>query len=374
MPILAVCPYCHEGTVRAPDHALGLSVACPRCHNCFTLVDSKQLPKAAEREPAAPAAAAKSAPVAALQATVVANERITPQAMTSAADTVKMVPAPPLASPEPAPSNTVALPRELDLTLPLALVAVLFGGTSLLISQLPYGRVATLAVAGLGLLMGLGSLLVAEQKRLVPLLAAGLNAVALLLVIALPSWLGLTTWWPTAPPDDSKTVKAVGYDGSVPAPAEWVDISTAAWQRDDVRVAVSALTIGPVELTGPNGKKRATKEKYLQIWLQVSNSGVARKFDFRGWDATAPQGAPRLTDSAGKVLAAKTFEPGWEPPGRPQTKALFPGKTADNLLIFEPPAHTVAHLRLELPGDAFSGTEAVRFLIPRSSIGDRAAP
>src|SRR2546430_1407671 len=40
MPILAVCPYCQEGKVRAPDSAVGLSADCPRCHNSFTLVAS----------------------------------------------------------------------------------------------------------------------------------------------------------------------------------------------------------------------------------------------------------------------------------------------------------------------------------------------
>ncbi|HYE77463.1 MAG TPA: hypothetical protein VEI97_05720, partial [bacterium] len=55
MPILAVCPYCHTGKVRAPDHAVGRSATCPKCYNCFTIVPAQSLPAAAP---------AKSKPVA----------------------------------------------------------------------------------------------------------------------------------------------------------------------------------------------------------------------------------------------------------------------------------------------------------------------
>jgi len=47
MPILAICPYCREGKVRAPDRAVGLSATCPKCFNCFTIIASKDA--AAER-------------------------------------------------------------------------------------------------------------------------------------------------------------------------------------------------------------------------------------------------------------------------------------------------------------------------------------
>src|SRR5207237_793753 len=80
-----------------------------------------------------------------------------------------------------------------------------------------------------------------------------------------------------------------------------------------------------VEWTGEKNKRKWTKENLLQIWVRVRNDGVARKFDFRGWSVTSSPGVavPRLTDSAGKVLAAKTFDPGWEPFGRPKSMALF---------------------------------------------------
>src|SRR5215468_10889036 len=55
MPFLAVCPYCRKGQIRAPEHMIGLSATCPRCHSCFTLAPASQLPSISE--PAAPQAA-----------------------------------------------------------------------------------------------------------------------------------------------------------------------------------------------------------------------------------------------------------------------------------------------------------------------------
>ena len=42
MSILAVCPFCKQGKVRAPVTAVGLSATCPSCQNFFTIVESKE--------------------------------------------------------------------------------------------------------------------------------------------------------------------------------------------------------------------------------------------------------------------------------------------------------------------------------------------
>jgi hypothetical protein len=158
-------------------------------------------------------------------------------------------------------------------------------------------------------------------------------------------------------------VRAIGLDDGVGAPAEWVDVRKAAWQRDDVRVTVTGHTIGPIELTGPKEQRRWTKEKFVQVRVRVDNVGVARSFDVKGWTASGELAA-RLADATGKALAVKTFTEGWEPPGRPTAATLFPGRSFEQLLIFEAPANVAGQLRLELPGDAFGGIDPVRLLIP----------
>jgi hypothetical protein len=367
MPIVAVCPYCRKGSVRAPDAAVGLSIACPNCHSCFTVV-----PSALPGRPAPPVAvpAPQSVPVA----------DATAPAPAAATATTAAVPAPALAPALPPAATPVAAAfpeTEGDPVLPLALVAVSLAGVSLLLSQLPYGRLGAAVLAGLGLLLGLGSLLFAERRRDVAGLGAALNALVLLVVIALPGLLGLSTWVPAAALEESRTVvKAVRHDHSSALPATWVDVSQASWQLDDVRISVRGATIAPVELTGTNTQRRWTKTSYLQINLQVLNAGVARKIDFEGWAATAgPDGsAVRLTDAAGKALPAKTFDRGTTAAWLVQPAGLFPGKSAERLLVFEAPAAPFDRLRLELPGSAFGSPETVRLVFPRSFLGQRSLP
>jgi hypothetical protein len=371
MPILAVCPYCHEGKVRAADGAEGLSATCPRCYNCFTLVASTARLKAPVRSsvpvpppppPAIPAPEPTEGTVGGEGMTVPVHSPIP-----------EPTPAPP---PEPTPVTAETPGRAPEPALALALVAVTLGGIGLILTEIPYGRFGTVAAAGLGLLLGLVCLGLAERSRVVAVTAAVLNAAVLLVVIALPTWLGLEPWRRPALPDDSKVVKAVELGDTGSHPADWVDISTASWQLDDVRISVPSVRFEPVELTGTNNRKKWTKENFLQIWVRVRNDGVARKYDCQGWSGTPSPGVavPRLTDSAGKVLAAKTFDPGWEPPGRPHNTALFPGKWALQLLIFEVPSPPADHFRLELPGTAFGSSETVRLLIPRSTINSQPPP
>jgi hypothetical protein len=313
--------------------------------------------KAPPPHPGPPAEATETAPAAA-----------------TTADAPALAPALP---PAAAPAAAAFPETEGDPVLPLALVALIIAGLSLLVSQLPYGRIGTAGLAGLGLLLGLGSLLFAERRRAVPALGTLVNAGVLLVALALPGWLGQTSWLPPQALDDSRTVvKAVRHDHSSALPAEWVDASQASWQLDDVRVSVRGAVIAPVELTGTNTKRRWTKDSYLQISLQVANAGVARKIDFQGWAATpgGDGGMVRLTDGAGKALPAKTFDRGTTAAWLVQPVGLFPGKSAERLLVFEPPPAGFDRLRLELPGSAFGSTETVKLVIPRSFFNQRSMP
>ena len=63
VPIIAVCPYCQIGRVRAPERAVGATANCPRCHSSFTVVDSGETEEIARRLSAAsPGIELKTAP------------------------------------------------------------------------------------------------------------------------------------------------------------------------------------------------------------------------------------------------------------------------------------------------------------------------
>jgi hypothetical protein len=239
-----------------------------------------------------------------------------------------------------------------------ALIAITLGSIGFGLSQLPYGRISAAVLGGLGLVVAIISLLVMEHKRVLPAVATGMNVVVLLLVLLLPSWLGITSWRPVKELDDSGTVRAVGLTDGVASPADWVDVSKSAWQRDDVRVSVTSVSAGQIELVGPKEKRRWTKEKFLQVRLKVENVGVSRAIDFRGWSA-GPQG-PKLMPPAGEPVGIKTWDDGWSAPAKPAAATLFPGRGTEQTLIFPYPPTGSGPLRLELPAAAFGGTESVR--------------
>lgn len=51
--IVAICPYCRAGGVRAPQASVGASATCPKCKSSFTVMPSDGLPGwAKEPQPA----------------------------------------------------------------------------------------------------------------------------------------------------------------------------------------------------------------------------------------------------------------------------------------------------------------------------------
>jgi hypothetical protein len=158
-------------------------------------------------------------------------------------------------------------------------------------------------------------------------------------------------------------VKAYGKEGVEKVTGEWV-AADKGWQLDDVKVAIRNTSLGPIELTGPKGEKRWSRKQFLQIRVRVGNGGVARLIEFKGWDASTV----RITDNAGRALQQGTFDTGWEGPTRVEPASLPPGRAADQVFLFEPPASQIEFLRLELPGTAFGADQPVRFQITASQI------
>jgi hypothetical protein len=381
MPILAVCPYCHEGKVRAPDKALGLSATCPKCANCFTIVPSVELPAApAGMKPAPRARAAPTSPIAAFEGGQIgrtARTAITIDVPTPVPEETTRPPEP-NTSPEPEPPVALFQPptrRTKINASPQVLLAIILAGVGLAASQVPFGRVPSVLLCLAGLILGLVSLASAKSKYRWPVAAAGLNLFAVVALLLVPSWFGLSSWWPAKIENDANQIKAVAYGRGEAAPTEdeWLDASKAAWQREDVRVKVTSVVLAPIDLEGPTDQKKKSKERYVQIRLRISNVGVTRKLEFQAWSTPPGPGveAPQLRDGAGASLTQRWFETGAKSSGRSTNPQLFPDKFADDLLVYEAPAKGVDHLRLELPASAYGGSGRIQLLIPAGMIANR---
>src|SRR5262245_6139217 len=122
--ILAACPYCKVGKVRAPADAIGASATCPRCYNSLTIVDS-QSPTAFRPSPSKPAPQSS--------AVAVAPELAGPDSDTeAAAEPEERMPS--IVAPLPPPRERG---RDVESSFALAMVAFVLAGIVLPVTYLP---------------------------------------------------------------------------------------------------------------------------------------------------------------------------------------------------------------------------------------------
>jgi hypothetical protein len=345
MPFVAACPFC-RGKVRLPDHAVGLSISCPRCGCSFTVVPLEDGPG----EPSLPVLPQVAATV--LPGPAVNGCR--PAVLSAGA-----------ASDRAAGTEPGFLPL-------LGVVSVLLASIGLALLSLPALRPFTLALGGLALASGgLGLALGGPTQRgRVFFPAAGAVLSVPVLVIA-GFWPGLLSPLPpteyTAPPDAYTGPLAVPLagEGTQPAP-EWVDACTHYAQLGDLRVRVMRVTWGPVAFTD---SARPPGGEGLQIAIRVYNAGTNRRLEYRGWGQPAepPAGqAAVLLDDRGQTCRLRSFGPGGEVAGQVRSASIAPLRPIDDVLVFDPPASKVEYLRLELPAAAIGEAGTLRLQIPPS--------
>src|SRR6266513_2805754 len=110
MPIVAVCPYCREGKVRAPEKAVGLSATCPKCFNCFTVIASKDADAERPLSRSAVPSPKRTPPALTVpphSPTAIAVDQRTPEPMTAPLTALDPPPRPPAPRPAPAPQAAV---------------------------------------------------------------------------------------------------------------------------------------------------------------------------------------------------------------------------------------------------------------------------
>lgn len=376
--IIAICPYCRAGGVRAPDTALGASATCPKCKSSFTIIPSDDIPPGWDK----PAPLKKSPPLEETQATAAmpdvtepspvlpaekqrakpraASEPPAPQTIATSQET----PASPSA--EAAPEATPLAPHDLGMV--FALVALILVGPAMLATLFPYGRFVTVALAAIGLVGGVLCLGAEGKARLAAASAAVLHFLTLILVIFLPSWLHLDPWLGAPPPEGPTGPQAVQHGTGTMnpvSPSDWLDASKTSWQFQDTRVTVRS-SVGSAELLGPKEAKRTTKEHYLYLTIQVQNIGFEREIPLSGWAAGQGADGVRVVDANGKPLAPAAFEAGWAPDrGKPAPRAV-PGHGSEVVLLFAAPPAKTEFVRVQLSGTAIGMQEEIKF---RTGVG-----
>jgi predicted RNA-binding Zn-ribbon protein involved in translation (DUF1610 family) len=272
------------------------------------------------------------------------------------------------------------------------IASLVIGVLSFLLCWVPW---LGIGVSGFGLLLGLMGLVLAAARRGsgAGFSVAGSGLSALSLAVCLVWTFALSSGF-KAVDDlfakqnrtnqtqvvDSEKVKASpggspfappGEQGEAPPKnePEWADASKGPVQQDKVRVRVVSVTVDFV--TGKDFRDFKSEEKLLKIGLQVENLHPNRKVDYRGWGASSvflSEGAPHLTDNFDNLYKRVTFGFVSHIDGQVHSESIYPGKSVNDLLVFEVPVDTAKHLRLELPAKNFGGTGMLRLQIPKGMI------
>ncbi len=377
--IVAICPYCRSGGVRAKGTALGASAKCPKCKSSFTIVPDDDLPDwVAKASADAVVISAPSGEKPKLKLPAVEETRA--MDALDVTEPSPVLPAEPRPQPRPAAQTAPVFTPDAgepaaptDAGFLLALGALTLVGPTVLASQLPFGRIIALALAAIGFVGGLLCLGAEGRARIGGALAALLHAGVAVVVLLLPSWLNLDPW--DAPPIEEPQGPVVIEHGTgiktMTTPGAVLDAGRSSWQLKDVRVTVRSV-VGPVELRGPDNAKRMTKESYLQISVHIANVGFEREVSLSGWAAGLTTDGVRVTDGSGKQLDPAKFEGTFTPDrGRPAPRAM-PGNVSEVRFLFPAPPKKTDSVQVQLSGVAFGYPEDIKFRI--SALGLQVRP
>ncbi len=354
MPFIAECLFCHA-KMRVPDESEGMSVACPRCGDSFTLVPMVNPPevKAANLRPPPTASATAAAVLAAAR---VEDEKPEPGAAPTA---------------RPAPQDE---PWRRPLIFPYELiggVALVLAGCAAACVPIPAFQTAAISLAGSAVVLGVVGWVVARKPdrggRTRPAAGAALGAAVLLLV----------TFWPDlfagGPPFGDNTPRPLGADAVTPGgeqPAEPpTGASTPEFRLGALRIQVVKAEVAPVKFAG--GPTTVTPERALQITVRVLNGGRGRPIHYSGWSRMLPgEKTPpaSLRDGRGKAYALRNYGAGRDVAGQLREARIPSNDRVEDVLVFEPPAVAVDSLRLELALTAVESTGRARLEIPGSLV------
>jgi hypothetical protein len=376
--IIAICPYCRAGGVRARDTAVGDTATCPKCKSGFTVLPEENPPDWAAN--AQPGAASFSAPEAADARPALPDETHESGAMPDVTEPSPVVPAEPKpagpksAPPARPPAAARAVPgaagkadgsgAPVGSGMVLALGALCLVGPAMVATLLPLGRYVGLALAAVGLAGGVLALGAGGRARLAGA-AVLLHAGALVVLLFLPSWLGLDAAGTTGrdPGLPGPFAIARGSASAKPIVADdWLDPAKASWQYRDARVTLRRAAVGPAEVRGPGSAFRTTRENYLHLTVQVKHVGLEGEVPLPAWaDGVV------VTDANDQPVAAAAVEgQGKAAPVR-SAERVAPGHSADvNFLFAAPPKSP--WVRVRLPAAEFGAPDEIRFRVELTTL------
>lgn len=172
---------------------------------------------------------------------------------------------------------------------------------------------------------------------------------------------------PAAPVDGPDTEEAPG--------PTWTQMGIPA-RVGDVRVDLLSASVGKVPLTERfTDRQTESEDDLLLIKLRVSNESQRKKIDFRSWMSDFPSlldgPAAKLTDESENRYRQIRFGATSRVVGTESSASIYPGKSIEDAVVFEPPVEGAETLRLVLSAKLFGAEGAIRFESPASELQRR---
>jgi hypothetical protein len=410
MSFIASCPFCRR-KVKAPEHALGRSISCKRCHNHFTLAPDDE---AELHQVAAPSSSELEINFQAMPPTVTPSKRSGrgprhPENVSPSGETVPQLK--PLTTPAlpvlpalgdvapPLGPSSVGQPERLGWHT-IGVVSMFLGSLALGCASLEWLQWLTIPLSALGLIAGAFGLMVdytEKTEEWTPKVGAVVSGCVLLVALAWPAFFGLDPKLTSDLPPPVDPNRQVYLPRSAPAGAarpaaqpvpegHWV--AAELYDVDHGVVRLRIVSAGVHDVPATRKGRRGDKEYVVAVLL--SHAGTKDAIPFSGWhsaaatnvlapgapgaaghnnaannnagnQASSSGGAPRLFDASGKSLA---FRPRLDAAVAP-ARSIVPFRPVQETLTFEAPAANSEYVRLELPASAFGASGVVRFQIPR---------
>ena len=146
---------------------------------------------------------------------------------------------------------------------------------------------------------------------------------------------------------------------------EWNDASKP-FQQGNLRIEVTRLFVGKVALKSLGDEEGVSKDALCQIGLRISNLGAASKVDYQGWQGNSLSSDATLADDVGNHYKGVEFGISTQIVGQLRSESIYPGKSVEEVLVFEAPVEAARYLNLELPAKNVGEKGTIRLRIPRN--------
>lgn len=153
-----------------------------------------------------------------------------------------------------------------------------------------------------------------------------------------------------------------------PPKQEWADASQAV-RQGDVQVRIAKVAIDFVQIKSFGSSQ--SKDKLFIVSLAITNLSPTKIVDYMGWGAReldfSGEDRAGMRDDTDNSYKRVHFGLGSRIEGQVfGNESIYPNKTLNDIVVFEPPTDAAKFVLLQLPASGFGGNGMLRIKIPRT--------